>query len=137
MGVESLTARTVVSLRGSTPEDPAHVGMSAINLRRGKTMGRFIVLYNQDQMRTIGCGYRSVYVDEGRKWVKVLDWSTSEQSRVSRRELSEMEVSDRQPPKLKYLHEGFQRNQQRAKKMYQSAIASVREARLQKRENEL
>ena len=116
---------------GLHPEDPAHVGMSAINLIRGKTMGRFIVLYNQDQIRNIGCGYRSVYVEEGRKWVKILDWSTSEQSRVSRIELSEMEVSDRQPPRLKYLHEGFQRNQ-RAKQMYKSAIASVREARLQK-----
>ena len=94
-------------------------------------MGRFIQLYNRGQMRAIGCGYRSVYIEEGRKWVKVLDWGTGEQSRVSRRELSEMEVSDRPPPRLKYLREGFKRNQ-RSKKMYKAAIASVREERLQK-----
>mgnify|MGYP003670190623 FL=1 len=94
-------------------------------------MGRFIQLYNQDQMRAIGCGYRSVYIEEGRKWVKVLDWATSDQSRVSTSDLHKMEVSKSKPPSLKRLRFYMKRNQ-RSKKMYKAAIASMREERLQK-----
>ena len=95
-------------------------------------MGRFIILYNGDEMRSIGCGNRGVYIEEARKWVKVLELTTGYQSRVSTSDLHKMEVSKSKPPSLKRLRFYMKRNQ-RSKKMYKAAIASVREEKLQKK----
>lgn len=89
----------------------------------------FVRLYNQNQMRQIGCGWRYVFVAVGRKWVRVLDWSTGDQSRISSQQFAGMNAVDCKPPRLKYLR-GGQKRSQRAKKMYRAAIDKVRERSL-------
>ena len=89
----------------------------------------FVRLYNQNQMRQIGCGWRYVFIAVGRKWVRVLDWSTGDQSRISSQQFAEMGAVDCKPPRLKYLRRGEKRSQ-RAKKMYRAALDKARERSL-------
>lgn len=82
---------------------------------------RYVTLFNQNQMRQIGCGYRGVFITEGRKWCRVFDWCTGDQSRINLNQLSEMGPIDEEPPRLMYLRRAQQRSA-RAQKMYRDAI---------------
>lgn len=53
-----------------------------------------IRIYNQGNIAALGCGYRSVLVKEGRKKVKLFDWTTCEIAQVDKRIFEKMKKEE-------------------------------------------
>jgi len=92
--------------------------------------GRFVVIFNQDHIRAFGTGYRPVYIEEGRKWVYMLDWATGDTARVKLSVLDATiasHTSINPLPRLKKLKAGKARAK-RSVRLFRNAIESARAA---------